>query len=403
MKYIFVGIDVSKNKFDVCIKDDNGQKLMKARTYQQKKRDMDQLITDIRSLSDDCTPLLGMECTGVYHRNLFHYLIDKGFKVRLYNPIEICYLRQRRIRKTKTDKIDTEVIADAVKLDLIENNLKFNNDPDKLELKEYATSYHRIVEKVSVLKLELRTALSMLCPGYDEVFGDITAVTSIQILRKAIKHTRLFDISESELERIFIDNNNRRETRQAKINDVLDSFRNSTCPQHYKKPLVMNVKHILGQYDVLLDQKRQVERNIQRSIDRMKPYAMSIPGIGYVTGATILGMLGDINRFDSRNAVAAYAGLDPVVSQSGKMAYRYGHISRRGNKYLRTSLLNASMISKIHNPVIRHKYHELRSNGKSHWTAIVACARKLVHIVYSVEKNQRNFVVPNDLKNVMNQ
>jgi len=298
MCFIFVGIDVSKNKFDICIKDENGEKLLKARTYQQKKRDMDRLITDIRSLSDKCTPLLAMESTGVYHRNLFHYLIDKGFKVRLYNPIEICYLRQRRIRKTKTDKVDAEVIADAVRLDHIENNLKFNNDPDKLELKEYATSYHRIVEKISVLKLELRTALSILCPGYDEVFDNITSATSIQILRKAIKHTKLFDISESELERIFVDNNNRKHTRQTKINDVLESFSNSTCPTHYKKPLVMNVKHILGQYEILLEQRKQVEKNIKRAIDRMKPYAMTIPGIGYVTGATILGMLGDINRFD---------------------------------------------------------------------------------------------------------
>ena len=75
MKHIFVGIDVSKNKFDVCIKDENSKKLIKSRTYQQKKHDMDRLIEDIRSFSDDRTPLIGMESTGVYHRNLFHYLI----------------------------------------------------------------------------------------------------------------------------------------------------------------------------------------------------------------------------------------------------------------------------------------------------------------------------------------
>ena len=398
MKHVFVGIDISKSKFDVCIKDENSQKLIKARSYRQKKHDMDRLIDDIRSVSDDSIPLIGMESTGIYHRNLFHYLIDNGFKVRVYNPLEIFSLRQRRIRKTKTDKVDAEVIADAVKLDFIEDNLRFNIDPEKLELKELATSYHRIVEKISVLKLELRTALSILCPGYGEAFGDITSATSLQILRKTIKHTRLFEITEEELERIFIENNNRVNTRKEKIGIVLDSFRNSTCPEHYKRPLVMNVKHILGQYDILLEQRRQVERYIKKAMDQQQPYAMSIPGIGYVTGATILGMLGDVTRFENRDAVAAYAGLDPVVSQSGKMAYRYGHISRRGNKYLRTSLLNAAMISKIHNPVISHKYHDLRSRGKSHWTAIVACSRKLVHLVYSVEKNKKKFVVPDHLK-----
>lgn len=399
MPHIFVGIDVSKSKFDVCIKNENSQKLIKARTYQQKKKDMDRLIDDFRSFSEEGTPLIAMESTGIYHRNLFHYLIDKGFKVRVYNPIEIYSLRQRRIRKTKTDKVDAEVIADAVKLDHIENNLRYNADPAKLELKELATSYHRIVEKISVLKLELRTALSILCPGYGEAFDNIFSATSLKILRKTIKHTKLFEISEEELERIFTSTNTRVATRQKKIKDVLEAFRDSTCPEHYKRPLVMNVKQILGQYDILLEQRRQVEKYIRKAMEEHGSYALSIPGIGYVTGATILGMYGDMTRFKNRDAVAAYAGLDPVVSQSGKMGYRYGHISRRGNKYLRTSLLNAAMISKIHNPVIRHQYHHMRSKGKSHWTAIMACARKLSLLVYTVEKNKRNFVVPDNLKN----
>jgi hypothetical protein len=47
-----------------------------------------------------------------------------------------------------------------------------------------------------------------------------------------------------------------------------------------------------------------------------------------------------------------------------------------------------------YNPVIRKRYYELRSKGKCHRTALVACARKLLHIIYSVEKNQKEFYVP---------
>lgn len=398
MENNFVGIDVSKDKFDVCIKNEKGQVLLKTRTYQQTKHEMERFINDIRSISNGKQPLLGMEATGIYHRNLLHYLVDKGLKVKVYNPIEICTLRQRRIRKTKTDKIDAEVIADAVKLDLIENELRFDIDPYKLELKELATSYHRIVRKISVLKVELRTALTILCLGYDKLFDNIMSTTSIQILKKTVKHTKLLQITEDELERIFIRNGNPIDTRQKKVRNILESFKNSTCPEHYKRVMVINIKHILGQYEVLLEQRRQVERYIEIAIKEQKPYAMSIPGIGNVTGATILGMLGDVNRFKNQDAVAAYAGLDPVVSQSGKMSYRYGHISRRGNKYLRTALFNAAMVGIRHNPVIRHKYNALRSKGKSHWTAIMACSRKLAQIVYSVEKNQKMFEVPEHLK-----
>jgi len=100
MQHIFVGIDISKNKFDVCIKDESSQKLMKARIYLQKKHDMDRLIDDITSLSDGREPLIAMESTGIYHRNLLHYLINKGYRIRVYNPLEIFALRQRRVRKT---------------------------------------------------------------------------------------------------------------------------------------------------------------------------------------------------------------------------------------------------------------------------------------------------------------
>jgi transposase len=394
LEYTFVGIDVSKDKFDVCIKDSDGQMLVKRRSYQQIKRDMDRLIEDIKTQSGYKVPLLGMESTGIYHRNLLHYLIDHGLHVRVYNPIEIHALRQRRIRKTKTDKIDAEVIADAVKLDLIEDNLRFNADPHKLELKELAVSYHRIVEKISVLKLELRTALSILCPGYGKVFDNILSPTSVQVLRKSIKYTRLFKVSKEDLEWIFVKNSNRIETRQSKIDSVLYAFENTTCPEHYKRTMVMNVKQILGQYETLLEQRKQTERYIEKAMKEYKPYALTIPGIGNVTGATILGMLGDVNRFKNKDSVAAYAGLDPVVSQSGKMAYRYGHISRRGNKYLRTALLNATMVAIRSNPVIRQRYHKLRKRNKSHWTAIIACARKMAQIVYSVEKNQKKFSIP---------
>jgi hypothetical protein len=58
------------------------------------------------------------------------------------------------------------------------------------------------------------------------------------------------------------------------------------------------------------------------------------------------------------------------------------------------TLLNGALMCIKNNPVIGKKYYELRERGKSHGTALVACARKLLHIIYSVEKNQKKFYVP---------
>jgi transposase len=61
---------------------------------------------------------------------------------------------------------------------------------------------------------------------------------------------------------------------------------------------------------------------------------------------------------------------------------------------LRKYLLNAALVAIRHNPVIKKRYAELRKRGKPHMVALTACARKLLLIMYSVEKNQKRFYVP---------
>lgn len=121
---------------------------------------------------------------------------------------------------------------------------------------------------------------------------------------------------------------------------------------------------------------------------------MSIKGVGPVTCAIVLGTLGNVKRFKDGRPVTAYSGLDPIVHQSGKSMNLIGHISKRGNKYLRKALSNAALVAIQKNPVIRKKYADLVKRGKPHKVALTACARKLLLIIYSVEKNQKRFYVP---------
>ena len=121
--------------------------------------------------------------------------------------------------------------------------------------------------------------------------------------------------------------------------------------------------------------------------------------MGEITCSTILGNLGNVKRFRNGRAITAYAGLDPIVTQSGKSINRTGHISKRGNRELRTALINAALVGIMYNPVLKDMYHRLRGRGKSHMISLVACARKLLLIIYSVEKNQKRFYVPHYISN----
>jgi len=279
-------------------------------------------------------------------------------------------------------------------LDMMGNKKRHISSDDKLELKELVTLYHRLVSKTSDLRKELRMCLNNLCPGYEQEFDDILSASSYSILKKAVKKTKLFDMSMEDILNELRKNKNRKKARADIALSVYDSFQNSTCPGYMVDARVFEVKSILGQYDILKKQIKQVFVKIQRKYTEIGQCVNSINGVGNIVGATSLAILGDVNRFHGYNSLDAYVGLDPVHMSSGKSLKRIGHISKQGNRLLRLVLMRGALSCIKYNPVIRNRYYELRSKGKCHRTALVACARKLLHIIYSVEKNQKSFYVP---------
>ena len=391
---IFVGIDISKDKFDVNVKSTDGKELMKPRTYDQSRSDIDRFISDIISIAGPEDYIIGLEATGRYHLNIADYLIKRGHPVITFNPMETSSIRKWNIRKTKNDQIDAAVVCNALILDMMGSKIRHVSPDDKLKLKELITIYHRLVAKVSNLKRELRLCLNNLCPGYESLFDNIFSATSYAILKKAVKQTKLFMMSVEDILRILISNHNRKKNRDELASSIYTAFQDSTCPEYMVEARVFEVKSILGQHDVLNRQLRQIYGKIERYYNEINKYVSTIDGVGVIIGATALGIIGNVNRFPNYNALDAYVGLDPVHESSGTSLKRVGHISKRGNRILRAVLLNGALVAMKYNPVIRTKYYQLRERGKNHGTALIACARKLLHIIYSVEKNQKSFYVP---------
>jgi len=396
MKYNNVGIDVSKYKFDACVMNDEGEILLEPRTYFQSKDDMDRFILDIENTRTDYDTGLkiGLESTGTYHRNLMGYLLHHGYEVKEYNPIEICTLRKGTIRNAKTDKIDAKLVAKAVRLDFIQNTERYLSDQDHIRMRELGLLHNNLAEKVALLKTELKESLTVLCPGYDIILTDVLGKSSKEILRKSVKLTALFDISQKEIENIMLKNFMSPTNASDKSNRIKRIFDHSTVPEYYKESLIVDVKFILDQHDLLQNQKRMLDKRIERAMRDIDPVSLSIPGMGPISCAIILGILGNVKRFKNSRAVVAYAGLDPRVIQSGKSVNRRGGISKRGNRYLRKALHNAVLVGINKNPVLKRKYARMKDNGKNPMVALTACSRKLLEIIYSVEKNQKRFYIP---------
>jgi transposase len=111
----------------------------------------------------------------------------------------------------------------------------------------------------------------------------------------------------------------------------------------------------------------------------------SIKGIGPLSGAILLSVIGDINDFANEGKLAAYFGIVPRVSNSNQTE-RSGRITKRGSKLGRTALVQCALIAQRYSPYLKRYYEQVkarRGTGK----AIIALARKLLGIIYRTLKN----------------
>lgn len=135
-----------------------------------------------------------------------------------------------------------------------------------------------------------------------------------------------------------------------------------------------------------------METEIKTVLHKIDSPITTVPGIGDINGAVILGEIGDISRFSNASKLAAYAGIDASVSQSGDFQSSNNRMSKRGSPYLRKALFQAALVAAFHDPVFSAFYQKKRSEGKHHLTAIGAVARKLCNTIFAVLKYNTPYI-----------
>lgn len=194
----YVGIDVSKDKSDICIRDENGNDLIHRFEITNNKADLDMLyeiIERIRSKTPGNSDVVfGMEATGIYSLPLYSALKRDGHKVKLYNPIQTNGYRKINIRKTKTDPIDSAIIADMLRHSEPPQVSEIH-DFHLFQLRELVRIRHRLVEKQSLCKVQLVRNIDATWPDYESVMKRVFGVTSMAILKKYSIPSKLMDES----------------------------------------------------------------------------------------------------------------------------------------------------------------------------------------------------------------
>jgi transposase len=154
---LYVGIDVSKEKFDACGVGNDGKKVFSV-TCPMNREGFEKLILQLPE-----TTLIGMESTASYHIALFSYLTAKGYRVAIINPLLIANFAKLSLRKTKTDKKAASTIAEFLLLK--KEALAMETEPPRLgELKDLSRRRERLTDQVTALKNDMKRILSVTFP-----------------------------------------------------------------------------------------------------------------------------------------------------------------------------------------------------------------------------------------------
>ena len=153
----------------------------------------------------------------------------------------------------------------------------------------------------------------------------------------------------------------------------------------------LELKHTIRLIEVLTEEINEIETSIKGIMDSIASPILTIPGINYRMGAMILSEIGDFSRFDSPNKILAYAGLSPSTYQSGKLGNAYPHMEKRGSRYLRYALINATKYVCIWDPTFAAYLAKKRAEGKHYNVAISHAAKKLIRVICALQKSGKPY------------
>ena len=390
---IFVGIDVAKDKHDCFITNTDGEVLFKSFTITNNLDGFDELYQKIESVMEDVSKVkVGLEATGHYSYNLLGYLLDKGLPTYVINPLHTnLYRKSLSLRQTKTDKVDARTIASMLMSDV---NLKSYSDTSyhNEELKSLTRYRFDKVKERAQLKQSISRLVCILFPELEKLVPTLHQNSVYELLYEfpGAKHvanahlTRLSNLVETASKGHY--------TKDTAIT-FREAARTSIGSNMPAKSL--ELKHTIKLIRELDAEIEEIENEIKIIMDEINSPILSIPGISYRMGAMIIAEIGDFSQFDSPDKILAYAGMSPSTYQSGQLDNCYARMEKRGSRYLRYALYNATAYVCLWDPTFKAYLAKKRSEGKHYYVALSHATKKLIRVIYQLESSGQQYIKAN--------
>jgi transposase len=319
MPRYYLGLDVHKVRTQYCLMDPAGEILAEGSLPTE----------DVATIvPEDCAVVL--EATGSWHHT-YDELCRCAEQVKLAHPSHVKAIASARV---KTDKIDARILAHLLRCDLVPE--AWAPPPHIRELRDLVRLRWRFVSQRTTAKNRVTNLLARQCLRYagSDLFG-------------AGGRAWLSDLTLDAHSRTLV------ELLLATIDEA---------DVHVTALTALLRKRLRGAPEIAL--------------------LRTIPGVGFLTAATLVAELGDPHRFARADKVSAYFGLVPRVRASADVAH-YGRITRAGSPHARRALVEAAHVAvRLPGPLRERYLKRARRRGKK--VALVAAARELLELSWTL-------------------
>lgn len=386
---VSVGIDVSKDKHDCFILSSEGETLANVFTIPNTLDGFNLLLQKIQDCTEQMDKIkVGLEATGHYSYNLLGFLLDNGLATYVLNPLRTnLYRKSLSLRKTKTDRVDARTIAAML---LSDASLKPYTDTayHNEELKSLTRYRFDKVKERAKLKSSVSRLVCILFPELEKLVSTLH-MASVYALLEEFPGAR--QVAAAHLTRLksLLKNASKGRYKRDMAVIVRDAARNSIGSKMPAKSL--ELQHTIRLIRELDAEIHEIEAEIGNMMDEIQSPITTIPGIGCRMGAMILAEVGDLSRFNSPDKLLAYAGMSPSTYQSGQLKNCYPHMEKRGSRYLRYALYNATKYVCFWDPAFAAYLAKKRAEGKHYNVAISHAVKKLVRLIFAMEKSRQPY------------
>lgn len=381
------GIDVSSRKSTVAVLRPFGEVVRVPFDVAHTAEDLTNLAEQLKALDGETRVV--MEHTGRYYEPVANALHQAGLYVCAVNPLLIKEYGNNSLRRVKTDNADAMKIAKYALDNWADLRDYTPMDTTRYELKTLNRQFQLATKQRTASANNLIALLEQSFPGIRKYFDSPVRSNGTQ---KWVDFARTFwhvDCVRKQSINAFTERYRKWCKRngyffsQSKVEEVYDLAKHAvvlTPKSQITKVLVQEAANQLTSVSRSVETYRAEMERLASTLPEY-PVVMGMYGVGPSLGPQLMAEIGDVRRFARKQALVAFAGIDPMPNQSGEKNVRSNKSSKRGSPYLRKTLFNVMAVYLQQAPLDEPVYQFLdqkRSEGKPFYVYMTAASNKFL-------------------------